>query len=51
MYSVSFQEIDRSELGLDHLPPHRFEVKEGVKLYLYFPSVPACNVRDRIVFY
>ena len=43
-YRVSFRGAKRPERDVDHSPPSSAEVKERVKLYLYFPSEPSWPV-------
>jgi len=37
----SFPGVKRRGCGVDHPPSSSAEVKEGVELYLYVPSVPS----------
>ena len=37
-YRVSFLGVRRPERDVDHPPPSRAEVKEGVEQYIYYPS-------------
>ena len=39
--TTSFPGVKQPGYGIDHPPPYSSEVKEGVKLYLYSPSVPS----------
>jgi hypothetical protein len=47
MGTGSFPEVKRPGGGVDHPPTSSAEVKERVKLYLYFPSGPSWPVLGR----
>jgi hypothetical protein len=40
MGTGSFPGVKRPRLGVDHPPPSSAEVKQGIELYLYYPSGP-----------
>jgi hypothetical protein len=50
-YRVSSPGVKQPGRGVDHPPLSSAEVKEGVELYLYSPSVPSWPVIGRILLY
>ena len=53
MGTGSFPWVKRQGRGINHPPPSRPEVKEGVELYLYYPlwAFVACSRLDYLIFF